>query len=217
MYEFYRKHDKPAIMQKIGMADFRDIEFWKYVVRQIPPLIRKLAEYYQIPTPRYPIISVEFLENKWEEWRLVSGRKNSLDRFVGGTYAFQTNRIELNPYIYLFEGREVFLGVLYHELVHWIIQHVEYLNEIETDKAGNSVYHRADFWMVHYDIYDKSLLSKNGWANYRWNKENEVIRNRNRRVLDFISIFNTCGYNEKYDGSYFPVGGNFCTGFCVDL
>ena len=220
MDEFYLKHDKPHIIQKIRMVDFRCIGFWKHILRKIPPLIRKLAEYYHIPSSEYPIIEVIFSDERWEEWQLVSGKRNKLGTITGGTYFDKSSRIELNPYIYLFEDGVAFIGVIYHELAHWIIDKVDYLNETVYDDQRRATYHLLDFLMVLNDIYDIPD-EKDKWAHYRLLKQHHAGFNRymeSEQTLDSICIHpdNFEEDGEHYTGSFLAVENGFCVGFCVD-
>lgn len=219
MDEFYLKHDKPDIIQYIDMAEFQRIEFWKNVVKQIPPLIRKLAEYYHIPSSEYPIIEITFNDERWEKWALVFGKRHKLGVITGGTYFTKSNRIELNPYIYLFEGGEEFVSNIYHELVHWIIQKVDYLNETDYDNQHNLTYHLLDFSMIFDDIYDRSNIKKE-WNNYRFLKQHDPgfnIYMKDEQTLHSMYVHpSDMKGSEYYTGSFLAVENNFCIGFPVD-
>lgn len=223
MYEFYGKHDKPIFQEDIGMTNFKSSSFWNKIVSQIPPIIRKLAEYYQIPTSQYPQVEVIFNDNKWENWRTVFGKRYELETITGGVYSPIRNRIALNPYLYLFEGGQEFLSVMYHELAHWIIQHVDYLNEEVADKEGKKQHHLLDFNMVLNDIYDLSTKKYNHWDNYRDLKtvkdENgdEIYKHTdNMQTLELIFIRQVSKGSEYYEGVYSPIDGDFCYSFDID-
>ncbi len=202
MYEFHRKHDKPIFDEDISIRYFRSLIFWKDVIRQIPPLIRKLAEYYQIPQEKYPEIIILFDDERWEEWRTLYGKKHKLGQITGGTYSPLQNRISFNPYLYLFQGGNEFISTLYHELVHWIIEHVNYLNEEWVDKSGETHYHILDFDMVYCDIFDVKDKDKNkDWSTYRSLKTG-VGAYHNIQKLRYIYAEPVNKDSEYYTGQY---------------
>lgn len=215
MDEFFRKHDKPRFPSVVTFGDFKNPAYWEMIVRRIPPLIRKLAEYYHIPAYKYPMVRILFNDDHWEEWDLVCGRRNKLGPVTGGTYNGGSNTISLNPYIYLFEGGMEFLSVLYHELAHWIIEHVDYLKEEVYDEDGNMTFHLIDFSMVLDDIYDPAH-TQDHWDDYRSNKgvrDGEYTYMKNKQALDFVNIVPI--HNEFYRGSLYEVDAPYCMGLGV--
>ena len=213
MYEFYKKHVSPFFWEHIDLGDFQSIRFWKEAIENIPPLIRKLAEYYQIPPSKYPKVVITFSDERWEEWKTLYGKRHILGRIVGGTYFLESNMIELNPYLYLFQGGQQFLATVYHELSHWIIEQVDYLKEELFDKKGKMEYHLFDFDMVMGDIFDVSTINDK-WSNYRNLKAQRTTSGehvyKDIQTLKNIVVCKADKNSEYYKGRYRLVKDNGC-------
>jgi hypothetical protein len=210
MYEFWRQHTSPFFPKDIDFSDFKRPEFWVVLMKQIPPLIRKLSEYYQIPAEEYPKrVELIFDETRWEKWEAVGGKGLSLNTITGGSYFSILNRIELNPYLYMFEGSEVFLRTLYHELAHWIIEKVDYLKEEKED----GTYHHYDFNMVLSDICKVS--ERKPWKIYCDFRENHRKYVIPERGIETITVLQYCK-SEYYEGQIRPLRSNSRRYFAVD-
>lgn len=202
---FYLQHDKPVFPCFLSESKIDNIGFWNNIIWDIPPLIRKLAEYYNIPPHKYPkSVKIVFDADRWEKWKTAFGRRTELDYITGGIYFTIENRIELNPYVYYFEGGEKFLAIIYHELAHWVIKQVDYL-KCESHKKGKRTCHAHDFSMVMGDIYDIS-----GKKDISWGKEYRKYRKYfhkqkmdDRHTLDNVRLeLYSNAYSERYSVDY---------------